>query len=433
MPDVAMDDDGDFVVTWREFTGPSSGGCHQSRIAFRRYSASGIARDNTPKTATLEGGYECLEPASVAMDADGDFAIAFSIYLYQGPFDCVSSGGTSVLRYSASGVFLGRNSVSEDDGTSEEPCTYGGAIAMESDGDFIVAYDFYESYFQGDSDVFGTAVRRYDAAGNRKEESYLAIDGFRANDIAVNELDEFILTGFEFGRSGVVTHRYAGAFPMGPPQQVNAGSSGFHRDSRVGLANDGSFTVAWERLTPDMTNSEIFRRSFTSSGIPISGDVRVNTYTTKFQDDPALAVNADGSFVVAWESQSQDGSGDGIYAQRHAGLGSPLPTAQFTLASAKVKENVGTVKVSVVLSSTASRDVTIPISLGGNATVIKDYKKPAASVVIPAGRTSANLSVMVVNDTQKEGDEIIALTMETPVNAALGSRTSHRLTILAND
>ena len=57
-------------------------------------------------------------------------------------------------------------------------------------------------------------------------------------------------------------------------------------------------------------------RRFDAAGSPLTTEILVNTYTTNNQQNPAIAMNSTGNFVVVWESQGQDGSGYGIYAQR---------------------------------------------------------------------------------------------------------------------
>ncbi|MEL6611340.1 MAG: T9SS type A sorting domain-containing protein, partial [Bacteroidota bacterium] len=51
---------------------------------------------------------------------------------------------------------------------------------------------------------------------------------------------------------------------------------------------------------------------------PASDEFRVNTVTQSFQVGPAVDADADGDFVVTWDSYGQDGSFYGIYAQRYA-------------------------------------------------------------------------------------------------------------------
>src|SRR5689334_21844263 len=57
---------------------------------------------------------------------------------------------------------------------------------------------------------------------------------------------------------------------------------------------------------------------------PAGAEFRANAFTTDTQFVPRLAADADGDFVVVWESNTQDGSSNGVYAQRYSSSGSPL-------------------------------------------------------------------------------------------------------------
>ena len=52
-------------------------------------------------------------------------------------------------------------------------------------------------------------------------------------------------------------------------------------------------------------------------------EFRVNSYTTDFQQIPAVALDDAGDFVIVWNSAGQDGSNDGVYAQRYNAAGTP--------------------------------------------------------------------------------------------------------------
>src|SRR5262245_56825311 len=56
------------------------------------------------------------------------------------------------------------------------------------------------------------------------------------------------------------------------------------------------------------------------SAAPVGPEFQVNTFTTNNQLAAAVATDADGDFVVTWTS-NQDGSGNGIYAQRYNAAG----------------------------------------------------------------------------------------------------------------
>ena len=53
-------------------------------------------------------------------------------------------------------------------------------------------------------------------------------------------------------------------------------------------------------------------------------EFRINTTTTGHQGSPLVGMSDDGGFVVAWESDGQDGDGLGIYAQRYNSSGLPV-------------------------------------------------------------------------------------------------------------
>ncbi|WP_374246395.1 hypothetical protein, partial [Zoogloea sp.] len=62
------------------------------------------------------------------------------------------------------------------------------------------------------------------------------------------------------------------------------------------------------------------------------GEEQVNTYSYSEQATPAIGTLADGGYVIAWQSYSQDGSGWGIYAQRFNAAGEAVG-AEFHVSS----------------------------------------------------------------------------------------------------
>ncbi|HEV8267259.1 MAG TPA: hypothetical protein VGR00_03460, partial [Thermoanaerobaculia bacterium] len=66
----------------------------------------------------------------------------------------------------------------------------------------------------------------------------------------------------------------------------------------------------------DGSGNGIYLRRFDKAGTPLGGEVRVNAYTTGDQSAPVISSGDTGEFVVAWESDGQDGDGFGVFAQR---------------------------------------------------------------------------------------------------------------------
>ena len=86
-------------------------------------------------------------------------------------------------------------------------------------------------------------------------------------------------------------------------------------------ANDGgSFVVVWTSIGQDGNTSGIFGQRFDNAGDPQGGEFQINSYTTSAQSLPAVASDADGDLVVAWNGNLQDGSSYGVFGQRYGDL-----------------------------------------------------------------------------------------------------------------
>jgi hypothetical protein len=112
-------------------------------------------------------------------------------------------------------------------------------------------------------------------------------------------------------------------------------------------------------------------------------------------------------------------------------IAAQTPTVSFTAAAQSVSEGVGTATITAQLSSPSSQAVTVPFTVGGTAINPDDYSISASPLTIPAGSTTATVTVTVVADAVAEPDETVIVTLGTPTNATLGTPTVHTLTIAA--
>ena len=145
------------------------------------------------------------------------------------------------------------------------------SVALDADGDFVVAW---QSYGQDGSD-YGVFARRFSSAGARP--------GRRV--------------------PGQHLHHEPPAHPVG--------GAGRRRRLRRRLARATARTARATASSPAASRAR---------ALALAGEFQVNTYTTSTQRYPSVAADADGDFVVAWESNGQDGSSDGVFAQRFAAL-----------------------------------------------------------------------------------------------------------------
>ncbi len=121
---------------------------------------------------------------------------------------------------------------------------------------------------------------------------------------------------------------------MGSEFQINTHTTSGQVHPAVAVDADGDFVVVWQSLGQDGSSYGVFGLRYDSGGMAQGGEFQVNTYTTSSQFGPAVAADADGDFVVAWESSGQDGSTFGIFGQRFQSIvPPPIPTTSRAAAA----------------------------------------------------------------------------------------------------
>ncbi len=126
------------------------------------------------------------------------------------------------------------------------------------------------------------------------------------------------------------TARPSGAVLVGAEFQVNTYTvSGSFIPS---MASDaaGNFVVIWNDEYTDGSYSNTRGQRYASSGAALGTEFQVNTYTIGYQSSGSVAMDPIGNFVVAWTSNddvaTQDGSYDGVFAQRYDSAGALVGT-----------------------------------------------------------------------------------------------------------
>ncbi|MCL1470541.1 FG-GAP-like repeat-containing protein [Argonema antarcticum] len=116
----------------------------------------------------------------------------------------------------------------------------------------------------------------------------------------------------------------------------------------------------------------------------------------------------------------------------------PPPTVTITAADANAAEvisgqtpNPGQFTIS--RTGSTANSLTVNYTTGGTATNSQDYNNIASSIIIPAGASSANLPINVIDDNQAEGDEVVSLTLIGNSTYNLGNAKSATVTIADNE
>ena len=108
-----------------------------------------------------------------------------------------------------------------------------------------------------------------------------------------------------------------------PEFQVNTYTASWQRRPSVAMDAGGDFAVVWESNGQDGSEEGVYGQRYDASANPLGSEFQVNTYTASWQQAPSIAMDADGDFVVVWNSWEQDGDSCGIFGQRYGSAGIP--------------------------------------------------------------------------------------------------------------
>jgi hypothetical protein len=153
-----------------------------------------------------------------------------------------------------------------------------------------------------------------------------------SSSVAASASGDFVVAWESLYQHGTTWSVIAGRFssagaPLGSEFRVNSDTASAQRYPSVAAGAGGDFVVAWQSTEQQFgAGWGISARAFSSAGAPLANEFLVNSYATSDQSFPSVAAYTDGDFVVAWESYSQDGSDEGVFAQRFAEIPSSTPT-----------------------------------------------------------------------------------------------------------
>jgi Dockerin type I domain len=200
------------------------------------------------------------------------------------------------------------------------------AIAMDGDGDYVIAWE--DSIH--DTSGYGIFAQRFNAAGGRIGSNFQVNTYAAGNqlvpaiamDLAGDSVIAWESVGQDGSGAGIYAQRYDSAGKaQGPNFRVNTYTTANQAVPSVAMDAVGNFVIVWESNGEDGDNWGVYGQRYNAAGTPLGNEFRINSYTIGGQFEPAVAMDYNGDFVVAWDSDGQDGSGYGIYAQRFNSAG----------------------------------------------------------------------------------------------------------------
>lgn len=307
-PAVAVNDSGEFTVVWESASSYGS----PDVVVGRRFDATGQPLGGEFEIGEGDGhGFTGLAVAPISA---GGFLVVWPGIAQIGPG---GYSGVVARRYDSTGLPLGDGFLVNSSGaTTEEP-----AVATSPDGSFVVAW----SESGGPDSGYDVFARRYDADGlplggqfqvnsfTSSNQTYAVVATSAAGDFVV----AWVSDEQDGSAKGVFGQRFdSSGNTVGAEFRANVFTGSNQWFPTVAAEPDGEFVVGWMTPASDAGFYDVFLRHFDESGRPLSGDRLVNTYTSGFQGIPKAAAIGTGEFVVAWISNSQDGSDDGVFGQR---------------------------------------------------------------------------------------------------------------------
>jgi len=286
-------------------------------LAAGREAAAQVAAGTELRVNELTTDTQRRARAFVAVD--GTFVVTWHSFGQDG-----ARYGVMARRFDARGNGLGNefqvNTYTTDD-------QYHPDIAADRRGNFVVVWDS----FGQDGSYASLNGQRFDARGQRRGGEF-QVNTYTTYSqewgrVAVAPGGSFVVAWSSYtdgSVTSIVARRYdAQGAALGNEFVVNSTTAGLQIFPDVGVADDGSFVVAW--MGPDgPTNYGVFARRFSPAGAPLGSDFRVNTTVPGYQNYPSLSVSPAGAFVVAWQSAGQDGSVYAIVGRRYDAAGVPL-------------------------------------------------------------------------------------------------------------
>jgi len=204
------------------------------------------------------------------------------------------------------------------------------AIARDADGDYVIVWSG-----AGTGDADGIFMQRYNrngaAQGGETRVNTTVADNQRLPSVAMDAAGNFVIaweSNLQDGDGfGLYAQRYSAAgSPQGSEFRVNGYTASDQTQSTVAMSASGAFVIAWRSLLQDGSGQGIYAQLYDAAGTAVGGEFRVNTFTTNSQSAPSATMQPNGDFLIAWETNGQEGSGLGqaVYMQRYSASGVTL-------------------------------------------------------------------------------------------------------------
>jgi hypothetical protein len=326
LPSVAVDAAGNFVVVWENF----DPGFANQEVWGRRFDANGNALGSGFFVNTYATGTQYH--ARVAMDPSGNFMVVWQS-------NQPSNWNVYGRAYDATGTPRGPDFIVNTYLSGDQT---NASVSADATG-FVVVWQSEQPLGPDqDGDGAGVYARRFDSAGVPATAEF-RLNAFttghqQSPSVASQGGGAFVAAWQSAGPDGSYFGIRARLFDaagtaLGGEFTVNSWTTGNQTEPAVAADAAGNFVVAWTSAGQESpfpyTGTGVFAQQFDASGVRKNWEWHVSTYTSGNQNDPAVAMDQAGGFVVTWSSQNEDGDSYGVFGRRWhvSGTGDRPPLA----------------------------------------------------------------------------------------------------------
>lgn len=291
-PDIVMDTEGGFIVTWHAEIDVNESGTY-----FARYDNENTLLDPSP---VHFGEGTTHQNPRIAMDADGDFGIVWESYGYN---------SISLQRFDNEGNEVYEEPIlivdSEDFISKDRP-----AIAMDADGDIAVVWQEDHQY----NDGVTIHVRRFTKDGNPSSEPILIEDeSFTYNrlpDVQIDPQGDIMISwlGTTNNEGAVMSKRFTPDLAESNDATTGSdiysfGNFDFSR-SRIAFDESGDYAVTSTKYQSNGGDDVIMQR-YNQDATPNGDEITVNALQPGQRGFVDLAMLGNDASVVVWEDNSE--------------------------------------------------------------------------------------------------------------------------------
>ncbi len=404
-PDVAVADNGKFLITWMSFDQDGDGW----GIYYKMYNAAGIVTmDETLANVTTTGQQQF---PTVTMAAGGTFVISW-----------VSDGEIFARMFDANGIATGSEFLVNTASTTFETNP---DVASDNDGNFAIVWqstdttgtvdiDVYARLFDNSGVAAGAEFRLNSTTAESQIEPSIGMD--TAGNFAV-AWSSFLGDGDGYG---IIFRRYdPNGSALSGETQVNSTTAGDQLHPYMAASADGEYIVTWTSFGQDGERGGIYGQHITSSGVLEGPETAVNTTTAENQIFPAVGFyDGEGTATIVWQD------GDRVSS-------TSVDASNYGLIQRRFK--VGTVAL--------AKDITVALDATGNATIqpsdVDDGSTPGATLtlditnfncndlgnnIVTLTATSSNGTMATAQSTVTVIDEIVPTVTTQPFDLVLDNQ-----------